>query len=67
MFIGLYSVTLTAMTWSSVDLVLKYVFPYEDRDTFRGSVSIFFYLTILLVVFNVELVCVFEKCFMKAQ
>ena len=46
--IDLCSVALTEITRSlvSVDLVLGYVFPNSDRNTFRGFISIFIYATI---------------------
>ena len=53
--------------WIYVDLVLGYVFPYYDHDTSRGSVSVFVCVTILLVVFDIELVDVFEECFLKSH
>ena len=45
-----------------VDLVLGYVFPYQDQDTSKGSVSIFVYVIVLFVFSDVD---VFEECFLK--
>ena len=46
----------------NADFVLGYVFPFQDQDTSRGSVSIFVYVIVLFVVSDVELIGVFEEC-----
>ena len=66
MFIGLCSVALTAIAWSSVKILIWcWGMSFLVRiETPPEAVPIFVYVTVLFVVSDIELVGVFEECFL---